>query len=90
MSYEYGKENDKEFITAVKCSICGDCHNVEGETFIRIFGNILLGMSGGLIGNNFNDEGFVKSSVYICRNTDCLDSLYYYLLDGEWRDKNAS
>jgi hypothetical protein len=47
----------------VKCDYCGKVHNPNDHTFYTVKGNIYVGLEGGLIGNNFMNDG-VKSSHY--------------------------
>lgn len=59
----------------VKCEKCGKEHPVEGREYFVVYGNIMVGKDGGIIGNNFN-EGELKSvSVF------CLECLIEFLED---------
>lgn len=62
------KKSSSEFlnkISSVKCEGCGSIFLDTTEDFFVIYGNITIGVGGGLIGNNFNDEwSLLKSSVY--------------------------
>lgn len=60
----------------VKCDHCGSIHLVdEGSQqtdFIAIHGNITIGMNGGVIGNNFDQDGTVNRISIYCNKKECL------------------
>ena len=47
-------DTDSEFVKAVKCEQCGSLHDSADRSFVRIEGNIYIGMDGGIVGNNFS------------------------------------
>lgn len=56
-------------IEAVKCSVCGAIHDTEAETFVRVEGNIYIGVSGGIVGNNieygdYNSPATIESTIF--------------------------
>ena len=59
---ERGNEGYDEFefempkvtkVRAAKCMVCGEPHDLDSETFYTISGNVYIGRTGGIIGNNF-------------------------------------
>ena len=54
-------------IKAVECDgkDCGKLMKSDGRDFFTISGNLMIGLDGGLIGNNLED-GKVKSNSYFC------------------------
>lgn len=66
--------------TAVKCFTCGKLHDAKGDTFLSFHGNVCVGTNGGIIGNNFDDEGKVNRVMIFCRKESCLrESLLRYI-----------
>lgn len=61
------KQNTTE---AVRCTKCGRLHEIDSETYFTVYGNITIGKSGGLIGNNFNDKLELTNSPSYCK--ECL------------------
>lgn len=54
--------------TAVMCDVCGKMHLSDSKTYIAVSGNVTVGMSGGLIGNNLNDQDVVKNVSIFCHH----------------------
>lgn len=50
-------DNESMFHKAVKCHACGKYHELESTDFIKIVGNIYIGLNGGIVGNNITNEG---------------------------------
>jgi hypothetical protein len=67
-------------IDAVECLICKKLIRADSEFYITFLGNVLVGKQGGLIGNNFDEDGKVISATCVCRNQACLDQLVKYFL----------
>lgn len=42
-------ENEQEVV----CLVCGKEHDRDSETFFTIVGNVYIGRTGGIVGNNF-------------------------------------
>lgn len=53
-------------VTAMKCDKCGQLHQVESKTYIQVFGNIVLGENGGMVGNNLDADGKVTDPSCFC------------------------
>lgn len=71
---------------AYQCDHCGTLHLPDSETFVRIKGNVYVGESGGVIGNNI--EGDTNSlvsikvhSTILCRKNPCVTDLVDALLN---------
>jgi hypothetical protein len=47
-------------IQSVKCIVCGTLHDASGKTFARLWGGLLEGISGGLLGG-------MTGSTYYCK-----------------------
>jgi hypothetical protein len=63
-------------IAKVVCSQCNAFHNLESENYIIIAGNIMVGLHGGIIGNNFDDKGKLNNVHIVCRKKKCWDDLF--------------
>ena len=62
--------NKSFYIEAVKCQHCGRIHDKNDITFIRVEGNIYIGIEGGIVGNNIfeKDDGIEINSSIFCRS----------------------
>lgn len=60
---------------AVKCNFCGRLHEQDGEDYLTIHGNICVGMGGGVVGNNLDEEGRVVKVTVVCRRDACVKDL---------------
>ena len=65
----------------VRCMICNRRHFPDEETFITFFGNVTVGFSGGVVGNNFNSDGTLGNLQFVCRTEECLNKLTGKLVD---------
>ncbi len=54
------------------CMHCGRRHFPEEDTFFSFYGNVMIGLTGGIIGNNFNDDETLKKISFLCKNDECL------------------
>ena len=61
-------------VSAVKCSVCGALHEESADTYFSVHGNICVGMSGGVVGNNLDDSGAVSRVSIFCK-PECLAKL---------------
>lgn len=79
-------DNDIVDITdAVKCVACGRLHAIDSEEFMSFWGNVNVGMHGGIIGNNFADVPgkedspenplVLKRILCYCARGSCLRNL---------------
>ncbi len=57
-------------IEGITCDKCNKLFLKDSENYFTIEGNIYIGECGGLIGNNFDEEGKVVRVNHFCR--DCL------------------
>lgn len=57
----------------VKCTGCGNPHDVDSDDFVTIYGNVCVGFEGGIIGNSFNDDGKLEMIHIFCHK--CLIEL---------------
>lgn len=55
---------------SVKCLSCGTYHAVDSEDYRVVYGDITVGLSGGIVGSNVDSNGYVYRSMVYC--TDCL------------------
>ncbi len=73
-------EKNKQFI----CIKCGKRHFPDEETFVIIYGNITVGVSGGIIGNNFHKDGTLARVALVCRTAECFGQVIPYIdIDSE-------
>ena len=61
-------------VEAVKCDKCGKLHDAESDTFATVYGNVTIGTSSGVIGNNFSDDGKLKNESTYC-HPKCIAEL---------------
>ena len=59
----------------VQCCVCQRGHSIKQETFIVFYGNVTIGLLGGVIGHNFNAEGQLDRAMVCCRTAACRDEL---------------
>lgn len=52
----------------IYCDGCKKEMPYHSEEYLVIYGNITLGHGGGLIGNNFDDEGILNRVTVLCKN----------------------
>lgn len=60
-------------LEAVKCIQCGKLMDAKSDDFVAIYGNLCIGLHGGLIGNNFDEEGKLKNISIFCK--DCFSEV---------------
>lgn len=51
-------------VKAVRCVNCQRLHEVTSQDFVAVYGNITVGLSGGIVGNNIVDNKLINVSVY--------------------------
>lgn len=61
-------------IQVMKCERCGKIIENERDGY-SIHGNIYIGFNGGLIGDNFGEDGRLIREVHYCRN--CLEIILF-------------
>jgi hypothetical protein len=59
-SWEAAYDNVDGIVHSVKCIVCGTLHDANGKTFARLWGGLLEGISGGLLGG-------MTGSTYYCK-----------------------
>lgn len=64
-----------ETVESVECSKCGTLHMSDSDDFFVVYGNITIGKTGGVVGNNLDDKGKVYRSSIYCRHKDCLHNV---------------
>jgi hypothetical protein len=75
--------------TAVRCAICSKEHVVATDDtkntgFVTFHGNVCVGMSGGVVGNNIDEKtGRVYRVTLVCRTPDCVAGILKHLGMGE-------
>ena len=57
----------------IECLTCHDMHDLDSDTYITVYGNICIGRSGGIVGNNFDEEGILNRVMIFCRNRECFN-----------------
>jgi len=62
---------------AVTCDKCGDVFKVDGDEFYTITGNIYIGLTGGLIGDNLDEKRTVIHDVHFCKKC------FFRIIQGE-------
>lgn len=75
-------EAAKNTIEAVECMVCGRLHKASSQHFLSFHGNVCIGLNGGIIGNNLDEDGKVIRVQFICHNRECLDKMLLDCLDG--------
>ena len=67
-----------EIYKSVKCAGCGCLLEAipDARNFIAVYGNIMIGLSKGIIGNNLDDEGKV-TNVHV----DCIPCFRRFITD---------
>ncbi len=59
----------RQLVETVRCDKCGKLHDKKSETFVTIYGNICVGVGGGIVGNNFDDSGNLYRISVFCRES---------------------
>lgn len=69
---------EQKVILTVKCAICGKLHEQEGAGYVAVAGNITIGVSEGIVGNNIENDIVIKVSIFCvgeCFESICKDLL---------------
>ena len=62
------KNINKNIVECIECNKCKKLMKIDSEDFYTIKGNLMIGLNGGLIGNNFDkDDKCVRENCY------CID-----------------
>ena len=56
----------------VICMVCNTRHFPDENTFLTFYGNVTIGTEGGIIGNNFNEQGELCRVQYVCHKEGCI------------------
>ena len=67
---------------------CNQIHPANGSTYIRVQGNIYLGAMGGLVGDNFDEDGRVREDSIFC--TSCFMNYMAQSIGHEARSREAN
>jgi hypothetical protein len=71
-----------DLLERTRCAHCGEVHGivrymrcfaefpVNSDKYFTIYGNVAVGINGGIIGNNFNSEGKLEKASIVCY--DCF------------------
>src|ERR1035437_423337 len=60
---------------SVRCSACGQSHNLNAATFISIIGDLRIGSDFDLFASNVDANGVVNNATILCRNEKCTQPL---------------
>ena len=60
----------------VTCCKCGELHNIESVKYLSIVGNILVGIKGGIIGDNLDTKNNLNGVTIVCRKESCINKLF--------------
>lgn len=66
---------DPRTLDAVRCDYCRALHVSAEDTFITVHGNICIGVGGGVVGNNFAEDGTLAKYTVVCRTRACVDRM---------------
>jgi hypothetical protein len=77
------KRGALHLIASVKCEVCGEVHNAEGDTYVAFYGDVMVGMKLPLVEGNVNEKGKLEGSTVYCRNEKCLKDMLSKMLGGE-------
>lgn len=67
---------DYSTIKAVECMVCKKLHRMTSEDYYTFYGNVTLGGSGGIIGNNFGPDGKLERVQHVCASPKCLQDIF--------------
>lgn len=56
----------------ITCLVCGKRHFPDEDTFFTFYGNVTVGLNGGIIGNNLMEDGTIGRLMFLCLNQECL------------------
>jgi len=59
------------------CLNCGKEYGIDSEDFLTFYGNVTVGLNGGIIGNNFDEDGRLFRVHFFCRSVDCLPKSFF-------------
>lgn len=70
-------------VDGVKCASCGRTHDVLSGDFVTIRGNIYVGVTGGVVGDNFLNSRRLEKLTFYCRTLECLSDIMLGILVDE-------
>ena len=73
------KRHNQEHQEKIVCLNCGKIHKTDAETFLTFYGNVTIGLSGGIIGNNFSNKGELSRVTFLCRKEVCCQQMFHYV-----------
>ena len=62
-------------LTRIKCDCCGRLLDPYSDEFLIFLGNVEIPNRGGIIGNNFKEDGTLGNITIICRH-GCLEETF--------------
>lgn len=62
-------------VKPVVCDVCGKRHYLDSENYVTFHGNVYRGWRGGVVGNNFGDDGMHYRINTYCRDAGCLSGV---------------
>ena len=65
----------------IRCAMCNQRHFPDEQTFFAFYGNVTIGLFGGMIGNNINEDGTIGRISFLCRKKECFEYLTKYLAE---------
>ena len=68
----FPKNSMLETVASVECQVCKRLHTLGSDTYLTVYGNICIGESGGVVGNNLNNMNEVERVSVYCRSKDCF------------------
>jgi len=74
-------------VSGIKCDKCDRIHDVNSKTYFTVVGNIFAGNMGGIVGNNFGEDGSLINSSHYCRS--CLVAILQDTCTDEESDTEA-
>lgn len=81
----------KSGVKNVRCAVCGKAHDVKGNSFLAIYGDIHIGIWGAITGSNYTPETVgtddlftLKKVTVVCRGTTPENSCIWALLKPSW------
>lgn len=67
----------------VECHVCGAQHDLHADTYLTVHGNMCIGLTGGIVGNNLGrmapNEGRVMNVTVLCMTRKCILKGMFYL-----------
>lgn len=65
------------------CLECGELFKLDSYDYIAFHGNVIVGPDGGLVGNNFKEDGTLGNITKFCNKPECYLKVFSYTLKDE-------